>query len=328
MEVTTIIPVYDDWTNLERLLDAIDALQSLDGLEFRVVVVNDGSRLASPIGKWPANKFTRIRSVKVVNLICNLGHQRAIAVGLVMAAQESSLSGGVVVMDGDGEDRPDDMPRLIAAAMENPDRIVCARRAQRSDSFAFKTSYYIYKLAFRSLAGALIDFGNFCYIPRVALDGVVYSPSLWNHLAATLVRSRLPLMRLATKRGPRYSGTSRMRLDGLVAHGLSAISVYSDIVLVRIVIGMLGIAALTGAGLVAVAAIRLFSDLAIPGWASSVFGSLSIVLLQSIIFAVVSAFLLLSARSTKPIIPMVDAPQFIASTEQHGFGVLQDAVAS
>lgn len=326
MKVVLVTPVYNDWASFNRLLGIIDCQSGLESVEFELFVINDGSNIVPPTEFWSANQYRHIRSIRLINLISNLGHQRAIAVGLVTAIREPATE-GVIVMDCDGEDRPEDVPRLIAAATEYPDHIVCAQRSKRSEPLAFKCFYIAYKAIFRILAGAPIDFGNFCYIPRVALSGLAYSPSLWNHLAATLVRARLPLVRLTTERGSRYAGKSTMNVPGLVAHGLSAISVYSDMVLVRSVIGMFGVAVLTVVGLITVAAIRLFSDLAIPGWASSVFGSLSIVLLQSIIFTVISAFLLLSARSNKPVIPMIDAPQFIASTEQYDLVFLKDVMA-
>lgn len=327
MKVVLVIPVYDDWPSLNYLLTALDQQSGLDFVEFHIFVINDGSHTAPPLDFWQENRFSHIRTIRLINLICNLGHQRAIAVGLVTAITEPGID-GVIVMDADGEDRPADIPRLLAMAMKSPAHIVCARRAKRSESFAFKSFYIAYKAMFRILAGASIDFGNFCYIPHTALHGLSYSPSLWNHLAATLVRSRLPLIRVAAERGHRYVGRSRMNLDTLVAHGLSAISVYSDIVLVRIMIGMLGVSVMTVIGIIIVTAIRLFTELAIPGWASSVFGSLSMVFLQSLILAVISAFLLLSARSSKPVIPMIDAPQFIASSEQHDVVSLARTTAS
>lgn len=327
LKVVLVVPVYDDWTSLRQLLRSIDAQPGLNRVIFDVFVVNDGSLASPPSTVWYEDRYSHIRSVRLVNLICNLGHQRAIAVGLVMASEESD-SDGVIVMDCDGEDRPEDVPQLIATALSNPDRIVCARRSKRSESLMFRSFYLLYKAMFRLLAGTAINFGNFCYIPRSALHRLGHSPSLWNHLAATLVRSRVPLVRVPTERGRRYAGRSRMDFDGLIALGLSAISVYADIVFVRIMVGMLVVSALTIAGLAIVAAIRLFTELAIPGWASTVFGSLSIVLMQSIIFAAVSAFLLLNSRSAKPVIPMVDAPHFVASTERYDVAQLEHARAS
>jgi len=327
LKVVLVVPVYDDWTSLTHLLRAIDAQPGLNRVAFEVFVVNDGSLASAPPEAWYGERFSHIRGIRLINLICNLGHQRAVAVGLVMASDEAECD-GVIVMDCDGEDRPEDVPRLIVTALSNPDRIVCAQRSKRSESFAFRSFYALYKAMFRLLAGTTINFGNFCYIPRSALHRLGHSSSLWNHLAATLVRSRVPLVRVPTERGHRYAGRSRMDFDGLIALGLSAISVYADIVLVRIMVGMLAVSAATVVGLAAVAAIRLFTELAIPGWASTVFGSLSVVLMQSMIFAVVSAFLLLSARSAKPVIPMIDAPNFVASTERYDVALREHARAS
>ncbi|HUZ32957.1 MAG TPA: glycosyltransferase [Xanthobacteraceae bacterium] len=312
IKVALVIPVYDDWPSFNRLIQVIDELPELGRIEFDIFVVNDGSPVP-PIGA--ESRFRHIRSIRLVNLLCNLGNQRAVAVGLVKASQERGVE-GVIVMDSDGEDRPEDIPRLIATALGNPGRIVCAQRVKRSESFSFRLFYLLYKTVFRMLSGEVIDFGNFSYIPRAELDRLLHSPPLWNQLPATLIRSRVPLIRIPAERGKRYFGRSSMKLDALVAHGLSAFSVYSDIVLVRLMIGMLAIAGLTAVGLAVAAGIRLFTDVAVPGWTTMVFSSLGIVLMQSLIFSVISAFVLLNGRSVKPIIPAIDALDFIASVEQ------------
>lgn len=312
LNVALVIPVFDDWPSFNRLTHVIDELPELGRVEFDIFVINDGSPAPPVAGE---SRFRHIRSIRLVNLVCNLGNQRAVAVGLVEASKAPGVE-GVIVMDSDGEDRPEDIPRLIATARGNPGRIVCAQRVKRSESLGFRIFYLLYKTMFRMLSGEIIDFGNFSYIPRAELNRLLHSPPLWNQLPATLIRSRVPLIRVPAERGARYFGRSSMKLDALVAHGLSAFSVYSDIVLVRIMIGMLAIAGLTAVGLAVAAGIALFTDLAIPGWTTTVFGSLGIVLLQSLIFLVISAFLLLNSRSVKPIIPAIDAPDFIASVEQ------------
>ena len=325
LRIALVIPVFDDWRSLAILLDAIDVQPGLEQTAIDVIVVNDNSRVDFD-GGFIESQYRRIQRLEIVNLICNLGHQRAIAVGLV-AARDLAGVDGIIVMDSDGEDRPADVPRLIAAAREQPGKIICAKRAKRSESVAFKSLYVIYLFIFRWFAGTKIDFGNFCYIPYSALNGIAHSPNLWNHLAATLVRSRLPLQRISTERGGRYAGKSAMTLSTLVVHGLSAVSVYSDIVLVRLMIAMFGVSAMTVAGIAIVITIRLFSDIAIPGWASNVVGSLSVVLLQSLIFAVISAFTLLNGRSVKPVIPAIDAPQFIASRTRHAVAARENEAA-
>ena len=163
-------------------------------------------------------------------------------------------------MDADGEDRPAELRNLMAAARARPDAIVCAQRARRSEGWVFRAYYQIYKLAFRMLTGAVIDFGNFCLIPRSLLRYVISNGNTWNNLAAMLVRSRLPSVKVATIRGERYAGKSRMNLISLILHGLSAIAVYCDVAIARALLvrrpcrpSLIGV--------VVVAALRLLTDL-------------------------------------------------------------------
>lgn len=309
--VLIVIPVHDDWTTLERLLFHIDRVEGLEGCRIDVIAVDDASREEAP-EHLRSSAFRRIETLEVVRLICNLGHQRAIAVGLCRATQRQGVD-HVVVMDGDGEDRPEDLPRLIAAAQAHPGGIVCAQRVKRSEGLLFRAGYQVYKRLFQLMTGANIDFGNFCLIPHRALDSLTHNPAIWNHLAAAVTRSRLRIERLSTERGERYAGQSHMNFVSLAVHGLSAISVYSDVVLVRLIAFLLGVAAFTGAGIAAVAALRFFTDLAIPGWASGVAGSLAIMLFQSLVFALISVFMLLNSRGAKTVLPAVDAWHYVRS---------------
>ena len=225
---------------------------------------------------------------------------------------------GVLVMDSDGEDRPQDIPALLQAAADHPNHIICARRSKRSEPRMFRIFYSCYKLAFRILTGRHIDFGNFCFIPASALRSVVYNPATWNHLAASILRSRIPVLGVDTERGRRLAGQSSMNLAALLLHGMSAISVYADLVTVRIVIAMLGFAVIAICGIAVVVAIRLFTDLAIPGWASNVVISLLAMIMESMVFATIAALMLLSARSAKPVTPAFDALAYVDSGDQHG----------
>jgi polyisoprenyl-phosphate glycosyltransferase len=312
--ISIVVPTFNDWASLARLIRDIDTFPELAGFCFTILAVDDGSndRNLSPI---MAGRYSRVQSIKAVELACNLGHQRAIAIGLVQAlkTQDSSCT---IVMDSDGEDRPQDIKKLVDHWRTAPNSIVCARRARRSESIGFKMFYAIYKLAFKMLTGVRIDFGNFCLIPQNLLTAVCHNSSSWNNLAATLVRSRLPIRRIPADRGRRYAGQSHMNLVSLIMHGMSAISVYSDVVLVRMLISLLGLSALSIVGLAVVFVLRLFTDLAIPGWASGVAGNLFVIFLQSIVFALISVFIILSTRSTKTVVPIVDADTYvIRSTE-------------
>jgi polyisoprenyl-phosphate glycosyltransferase len=307
--ISIVVPTFNDWASLARLIKDIDTLPELAGFYFSILAVDDGSneRNLSPI---MAGRYSRVLSIKAVELACNLGHQRAIAIGLVQALKTQD-SGCIIVMDSDGEDRPRDIRKLVDQWRAAPNCIVCAKRARRSESISFKMFYAIYKLIFKMLTGVRIDFGNFCLIPLNLLAAVCHNSSSWNNLAATLVRSRLPIRRIPTDRGRRYAGQSHMNLVSLIMHGMSAMSVYSDVVLVRVLISLLGLSALSTVGLAVVFAIRLFTDLAIPGWASGVAGNLFVIFLQSVLFALISVFILLSTRSTKTVVPIVDADTYV-----------------
>ena len=167
------------------------------------------------------------------------------------------------------------------------------------------------------LTGTTIDFGNFCLISKPKLRYVVNSGNAWNNLAAMLVRSRLPCVKVPTIRGERYAGQSKMNIISLILHGLSAIAVYCDVALARLLLMMVVLSGLAMSGVVFVVMLRFMTDLAVPGWASNVVGSLLIVLLQSLIFSAVSIFLLLHARSSRTIIPAVEARHYIAECKSH-----------
>ena len=147
-----------------------------------------------------------IDSVEVMHLAVNLGHQRAIAVGLSLIAHRDDI-GTVVVMDSDGEDRPEDIDTLLAAAAQHPDHVILAQRTQRSESVGFRTGYLAYKALFRLLTGRVIDFGNFCLLPMPVVRRLAHMPDLWNNLAAAIMRSRLRRIAVPTVRGLRHAGT-------------------------------------------------------------------------------------------------------------------------
>jgi glycosyltransferase involved in cell wall biosynthesis len=310
--IALVIPVYNDWESVGRLLRGLGEVGRANALSFSVILVDDASSVPAP-DAFPGLDETAIRRLRIVRLAFNLGHQRAIAVGIVVAAEEPSAHEATVVMDGDGEDRPEDLPRLLHASRENPSAVVCARRARRSESVAFKLFYLLYKVTFGRLTGVRIDFGNFSLIPGRLLRTIAAQPGIWNHLAATLTRSRIPLVKVETNRGERFAGKSSMSFVSLVIHGLSAITVYADVVLVRLLLATAVFAASAFLGLFAVVGVRLFTNEAIPGWTSNVAGTLVILLVHAIVSSVIGVFIILSQRTTRPILPSVDAKDFVES---------------
>lgn len=294
--VTIITPVLNDWQSCSVLLQRIDALPPQPAGRFRILIVNDGSTLPMPPTLCAGLGRGCIGDVAVLELACNVGHQRAIALGLAWAAKAFAAS-HVVVMDSDGEDDPADIPRLLEALRKRPGAIVVAGRAQRSEGMRFRLGYAAYQLLFRMLVGEQIDFGNFSAFGPAVVQRLARMANTWNHLAATLLGSRVPLIRVPTRRAARYAGHSTMDMPTLIAHGLSALAVFSDRVFARLLLFASGLGAMVLVGGLVVLGIRLFTTLATPGWASTVTGALAILFVQAILICLVAAVQMLATRN-------------------------------
>ena len=294
--VAVVTPVYNDWDSLQKLIPDIDKELISYPLEISIVVVNDGSSMPMPELFLRDLSLKQVKSVEVLDLCSNMGHQRAIAVGLAEISSRGCFD-VVIVMDSDGEDQAADLPLLIQKHLSFPDHIVVAKRGKRSEGPLFKIFYILYKLSFKFLTGTTISHGNYSLIPIPILKRLLCSPDLCNHLAATIVQSRIPMVEVSTTRGVRYAGKSRLNIVSLITLGLSAISLFAETSFVRIFIASLFLAAMTTIGILVVVGIRMFTDLAIPGWASNVAGLLVIILLQVILLSMIAAFLVLSHRS-------------------------------
>jgi hypothetical protein len=314
-EIVLVCPVLDDWESLARLVHELGTAFDRGSVRLHALVVDDGSTQRWDWARLRTAPDSCLASFEILRLVHNLGHQRAIAVGVVAAATRPETD-VVLIMDGDGEDRPGDAVKLVAETLRASETIALALRGERSETPTFKAFYWLYKLAFRVLTGRPIGFGNFSAMPRAVAWRLAHMPELWNNLAATVLRSRLPVSLVPTARGTRYAGASRMSPVSLVMHGLGAISVYADVVLTRLLIGAAILAAATAIGIVIAIVIRFLTHLAIPGWTTTVVGILVVVLMQTIVLAVFGTFQSLAARSARPIIPLVDCGIFILERER------------
>jgi hypothetical protein len=284
------------------LLQGLD--QALKGhlTRARVVLIDDCSSIEPP-EDFPGPKFEVIDSVDILRLRRNLGHQRAIAIGLSYLWEHVRCE-TVVLMDSDGEDSPGDVPRLLAKFREeNGKKIIFAERTRRSESWTFVVFYKLYKLLHFVLVGMGVRIGNFSAIPRGRLDSLIVVSELWNHYAAAVVKSQQPFDTIPTQRAKRLSGRSGMNFVRLVAHGLSAISVFGDIIGVRLLVATLGLILLTIAGLIATVFIRLATNLAILGWATTAFGILTIILFQAVMLSIQFSFIVLGGRQGTSFLP-------------------------
>lgn len=312
-EIVILLPVFNDWPALRLLLDDLDATLARGGRRARILLVDDGS--TTPAGDdFLGSGFEALRRVDLVELRRNLGHQRAIAIGL--AYIEACIPCRVVVlMDSDGEDAPSDVPRLLDQyEREGGRKIIFAERTRRSESLTFQAFYRLYKLLHYVLTGYTVRVGNFSVIPRERLASLVVVSELWNHYAAAAFRSRQPFDTLPTQRASRLSGRSKMDFTRLVVHGLSALSIYSDIIGVRLLVATTGLILLASAGLVVTAFIRLATPLAIPGWATNVFGLLLVILLQAVMFSILFILMILGGRQDSAFLPRRDYAHYVGAT--------------
>jgi hypothetical protein len=300
-----LIPVYEDWKALHLLLPLLDEELSAHALKADILIVDDGS---SEINFLPAKQkcFRSLETIEILPLRRNVGHQRAIAVGLSYL-DANQFCQPVVVMDCDGEDNPGDVPRLIAECSAHQDqKIIFAARTRRSESLSFKIFYQLYRLIHFLLTGVQVQVGNFSVIPASALRRLVAVSELWNHYAAAVYKAKLPMALIPARRNCRLEGSSRMSLVALVVHGLSAMAVFGDRIGVRLLILVSMGMTLASVALITVIGIRLLTSLAIPGWATYVTGILLVILLQMLMIVLVFAFVILTGRNTVSIIPSRD----------------------
>jgi polyisoprenyl-phosphate glycosyltransferase len=305
-----LLPVYNDWESVASLLCLLDDELSSQGFRAEVVCVDDGSTQCPP-PELVAAPLESISRVEVLTLKRNLGHQRALAVGLCYLARHRSCR-AVLVMDADGEDLPSDVPRLISAFESGAgDKVIFAQRRRRSEGFAFTSFYHLFRLLHRVLTGMRVEVGNFSLIPRRLLEKLVVVSDLWNHYAAAVVHSRLPHTKIATRRGKRMRGQSQMNFVSLVSHGLSAMSVYADRIGVRLLIAASTLMVLLFAGIAAAVAIRMLTTLAIPGWATLTVGILVVLFTQVLALSLIFAFMIQSARAATSFVPVRDYDVFV-----------------
>jgi hypothetical protein len=312
--VLVLIPVFNDWAALSRLLVRLDEVLADNGIRARALLVDDASTV--PIcGELRRLSPVAISSIDVLRLRRNLGHQRAIAIGLAYVEKNVACD-TVVVMDGDGEDDPQDIPRLLHGSKQEGDRcIVFAERSKRSEGLVFRFFYVGYRILHRLLTGMSVRVGNFSVVPNPQLRRLVAVSELWNHYAAAVFKSRIPYKTVPTTRLPRLEGKPRMSFVALIVHGLSALAVHGEVVGVRLLIATgLAILAIVSA-LAAIIALRLTTDLGVPGWASTVGGVSLVLLTQGIMLTTIFVFFTLSSRVNVGFIPTRDYQFFVSGKE-------------
>jgi len=304
-----LIPIYNDWAAAGLLLPRLDQVLGDAGLTADVLLIDDGSTVAPT--HLPGHDWRALDCIEVLSLRRNVGHQRAIAIALAFVERHRSPD-AVVVMDGDGEDAPEDVPRLLACLDENErSTVVFAERTRRTESMTFRVFYALYRWTHRMLTGIPVRVGNFSVIPFRLVRRLVVVSELWNHYAAAVFKARLPRASVPTERAQRLAGKSRMNFVDLVMHGLSALSVHAELVGVRLLVVTAIVVSVMLFALLATLGLRVFTPLTMPAWTSTAVGVVLILMIQVLGLTLLFAFLVLHARSHPTFIPVRDYEYFV-----------------
>jgi hypothetical protein len=288
------------------------------GMHADILLADDGSQQPQPT-TWSLT-WKSVRTLRILKLKRNLGHQRAICVSLCHLHNQPECQ-RVLIMDGDGEDAPHDILRLLSELENNGSaHVVFAERIKRSEGWMFSFFYLIYRTLHRLLVGHRVRVGNFSVMNRECLESLCVSWELWNHYAAAVFASRQPFVLVPTARGTRVAGESKMNFPALVMHGLSALSVFSDRISTRLL--LFSAVGTAGAilGLIVVTSIRLATNYAIPGWATNAFGLLVLLLVQIFAFMLTSCLIVLFTRGLSQFIPVRDFEHFVLRVEEESHG--------
>ena len=229
MKIKILVPIYNDWQSASKLLDEIDNnILDLDH-EIAVIIIND----ASTHDRQEEQKdFKNIHSIKILNMNINQGHTRCIATGLKYIFEKEDFD-YVIPMDGDGEDRPEEVKEFINQIQNSNDKPIVGKRVKRSEGLFFKLCYEFHKLITLTFTGKSVKFGNFTCLPRATVEKMINEKATWNSFSGSLVKIEKDLFEIPSIRGNRYFGPSKMSFMNLLKHSLSIISVFKKAVLFR-----------------------------------------------------------------------------------------------
>ena len=229
MRIKILIPVYNDWKSVSKLLDEINNLSIDSEVQISVIIVND----ASNHDRQEEDKnLDNIFSIKILNMKVNQGHARCIAVGLKYIYEKEDFD-YVIPMDGDGEDRPEEIKEFIEQIEVSNTKPIVGSRVRRSEGLLFKICYRIHKLITFTFTGQSIKFGNFTCLPKSTVEKMINEKATWNSFSGSLTKIEKDLLSMPSTRGTRYFGPSKMSFYNLIKHSLSIISVFRKNFLIR-----------------------------------------------------------------------------------------------
>ncbi len=229
MKIKILIPIYNDWQSVFKLLENIDSQISTLNCEFSVIIINDGSTQQR---SETSIKLKYLKSVKIINMKRNKGHGRCNAAGLKYVFENEEFD-YIIPMDGDGEDRPEEIKQFVDKIKDSPDVSVVGERVKRSESAIFKFCYQIHKIITLVFTGKLIKFGHFTCLPKSIVEKMIKEKATWNCFSGSLVKITKNRNSIPSIRGIRYFDQSKMSFLNLIMHSFSIISVFRINVLFR-----------------------------------------------------------------------------------------------
>ena len=229
MKTIILIPIYNDRESLKKLIENINLNISTVSSEVSVIVVNDAS--SQQINENYEN-IENIQSIEIINMKKNSGHARCIASGLRYINEKKEFD-FVIPMDGDGEDRPEEIKNFIQLAEQSRDKSIVGERIKRSENLFFKFCYQFHKFLTLAFTGQSIRFGNFTCLSRITVEKMLKEKATWNSFSGSLKKIEKNLIPTPSIRGTRYFGPSKMSFFNLLKHSLSIISVFRKTVLIR-----------------------------------------------------------------------------------------------
>lgn len=308
-----VTPVYEDQASFAELCRHLGDVQRAPNAlaRFHIIAVDDGSLGAPPRAEAISDSGLQ---GEVLRLARNVGHQTAIAVGLARAAAIPGID-GCIVMDCDGEDRPEEIPDLIDAVEPSRIDVAVAERARRSESLVFRFFYSIYRRLFKVLTGQTLRFGNFMALSPTALQRLSGMYETSTHVAGAVVKAKLRRADVPIDRGVRYAGASKMNFATLVLHGMRAIMVFGDLVLTRMALAMVGLAAIVIAVVIGALIAKLLGA-ATPGWVTIVTGFALSIFLQTGLFTMITLIVSSLGRVDTPPRVRERALEFVARIDR------------
>ena len=224
-----LIPLFNDWKSVSRLLNEIDLEIKNWDVDVSIVIVNDASTEERSGLEF---NFKKIKDVRILNMKKNTVHQRCIAAGLKYICKNEDFE-RVIIMDADGEDRPEELNAFFQKAKEHTNMTITGNRFKRSEGIIFKILYEIHKLLTLIFTGKMIKFGNFSCLPKIHVEQLIQKPYLWNSYSSSVVKTINDRTFIPSIRGSRYVLPSKMNFAALIFHSLAIISVFRNLVIMR-----------------------------------------------------------------------------------------------